>query len=291
MKTVNFRWALLIVSLVSVLVMVSLFHRLCCCFSGKARPSVSRPSPYGLPVADVPHVSLNQEDYRGKRVFMVGDVHGCHDELLTLLERADALQPDVQVVFVGDLINKGPKNVECVELARRIGALAVRGNHDEVALSVLAGARQSGTAVPQRMAWLNDLGADNEKWLLDLPYTIHIPWLNALVVHAGLVPGVALTQQDPDNLIHMRNLIWDEARGVYMATRKTAEGAAWAPLWRGPLHLYFGHDARRGVQTERYATGLDSGCVYGRSLSGMYVDTNHTGEIISVAAKETYKKP
>ena len=255
------------------------------------RDAVRQHTPYGLGVPAVVHSRLNRDEFGDRRVFVVGDVHGCHDELLSLLEQADALVPDVQVIFVGDLVNKGPKNVECVELARRIGAFAVRGNHDEVVLSAVAKSREQGGAVPQRMAWLSELGPENERWLLELPYTIHIPWLNALFVHAGLVPDVPLAQQKLDNMIHMRNLVWDEVSASFTGTSSTASGEAWATVWKGPLHVYFGHDARRRLQTERHATGLDTGCVYGGSITGMYLNGDQEGKMYSVKAKEMYRVP
>ncbi|XP_065196764.1 serine/threonine-protein phosphatase 1-like [Sycon ciliatum] len=250
-------------------------------------------SPYGLRGPAVPHLSLNEKEFRNRRLFIVGDVHGCYDELTKLLNIADATQPNVQVIFVGDLINKGPKNVECVELARRIGALAVRGNHDEVALSVLQKTRAMGGSLPTQMQWLGDLSEESERWLLELPYTIHIPWLNSLVVHAGLVPGTPLCQQSTDHMIHVRNLIWDEARGTYDAISRTDEGRAWAGAWPGPMHVFFGHDARRRLQREAYATGLDTGCVYGGELSGMFIDGDdvRTAEVLSVPAISTHRKP
>lgn len=42
--------------------------------------------------------------------------------------------------------------------------------------------------------------------------------------------------------------------------------------WNGPQHVVIGHDARRGVQQYKYATGIDSGCVYGNYLTGILIE-------------------
>jgi hypothetical protein len=45
------------------------------------------------------------------------------------------------------------------------------------------------------------------QWIRDLPYTISIPQFNAIVVHAGLVPGVPLHEQRHCDMTRMRNII------------------------------------------------------------------------------------
>jgi len=66
---------------------------------------------------------------RPPRIISIGDVHGCIDELQDLLRLCD-YRPGDQVVFLGDLVSKGPDSISVVQMAREIGAIAVRGNHD-----------------------------------------------------------------------------------------------------------------------------------------------------------------
>ncbi len=68
-------------------------------------------------------------------------------------------------------------------------------------------------------------------------------------------------------------------------TTKKTERTAWAKLWHGPQLVIFGHDARRGLQTEKYAIGLDSGCCYGRELTGIILPE---GEYVSVEATKVH---
>lgn len=63
------------------------------------------------------------------RLIAVGDVHGCVDELQALLRRCD-FRPGDLVVFLGDLVSKGPDSLGVVQMARELGAIGVRGNHD-----------------------------------------------------------------------------------------------------------------------------------------------------------------
>src|ERR1044071_9213832 len=66
----------------------------------------------------------------GSRTIVVGDIHGCYDELMELMKKVD-LKDDDRVVAVGDLITKGPKNREVLKLFmadKRYSS--VIGNHD-----------------------------------------------------------------------------------------------------------------------------------------------------------------
>jgi predicted phosphodiesterase len=64
------------------------------------------------------------------RTIIVGDVHGCRRELELLLERIDFRAGD-RLVFVGDLIARGPDTLGVLDVARTTGAIVVRGNHEQ----------------------------------------------------------------------------------------------------------------------------------------------------------------
>ena len=99
-------------------------------------------------------------------------------------------------------------------------------------------------------------------------------------MHAGLVPGVALDAQSPKDLVSMRSIRPDGT-----ASSRYEHGVPWASRWTGPELVLFGHDAVRGLQQWPHAIGLDTGCVYGGSLSGMLLPER---EIVSVKAERAW---
>jgi hypothetical protein len=186
--------------------------------------------------------SLGVERINGKRLVVVGDVHGQTAALKALLEKIgfDHKHGD-HLVLAGDMITKGPDSKGVVKLAMAVGASAVRGNQED---RVLAAARElhRWSAIDE---FKSDRASEAEKadgevgietrrknhahrvaesltraqlaWLRSLPIILRIghlpdaaspPW-NAstlAVVHGGLVPGVHLEKQDPWAVMNMRSL-------------------------------------------------------------------------------------
>ncbi len=101
-----------------------------------------------------------------------------------------------------------------------------------------------------------------------------------LFVHAGFIPGVKLTQQNPRLMMNMRSVLDDGT-----VTAKNVPHCAWAKLWRGPQTVVFGHDAFRGLQQYEFAKGIDTGCVYGGRLTALLLPENR---FISVPARRPY---
>ena len=230
------------------------------------------------------------------RVIIIGDVHGCFDELLALLDACDFNAHTDTVILVGDLVNKGPKSAEVVAAARERGFFAVRGNHDDSSLfgrerRDAARARGEALANDDKYSWTDQLSEADLAFLRELPYTLALPTLGAMVVHAGLVPGVPLEAQELAAMYTMRNLIKSDGLGAVRATwsDKAKQGVPWAGEWPSDEpHVFFGHDVKRGLQLYPHATGLDTGCCYGKSLSAMIVPERR---LMQVSAHAMYVTP
>eukprot|EP00581_Thalassiosira_minuscula_P003440 CAMPEP_0183743746 /NCGR_PEP_ID=MMETSP0737-20130205/65376_1 /TAXON_ID=385413 /ORGANISM="Thalassiosira miniscula, Strain CCMP1093" /LENGTH=450 /DNA_ID=CAMNT_0025979375 /DNA_START=239 /DNA_END=1591 /DNA_ORIENTATION=+ len=234
------------------------------------------------------------DDKCNNRILVVGDVHGCLDELISLVRTAttehNCGKPFAAIVLVGDLCNKGPSSAQVVEYVRNQPRwFAVRGNHDDRALAAALG--DPACCSKPKYQWVKALSEEDVGWMSELPYTITIPrrMFNAhvsgsndseiqnqdvVIVHAGLDPSIPLEQQETQTMITLRNAIAADADGGN-------KPKAWAKLWRGPELVIFGHDAKRGLQQEEYAIGLDSGCVYGKRLTGLILPER---EVVSVDA-------
>lgn len=213
------------------------------------------------------------------RTIVIGDIHGCYDELRSLLDKV-AFSRDDRVVAVGDLVVKGRKNCEVLDLFIEDGRFrAVLGNHDRAILRYLRGKKESLKDSQEKT--LRELAAKNlERYYLflqSLPPMIDLG--SHLVVHAGVRPGVSLCKQKIKDLTELRTLGDD---------RTSREGVPWYDVYDGERVVLFGHwpalEPRRG----RRAIGLDTGCVYGNLLTAYIVET---GELLSVKARNAYDPP
>lgn len=209
------------------------------------------------------------------RTIVIGDIHGCYDELSLLVEKL-RLESDDRVVAVGDLTVKGPKSREVLDLfAKDARFSSVIGNHD------LALVRHWGDrTIPLKKAQeetFAQLQAPGEHYLLflaSLPYLIRLD--SHVVVHAGVRPGIALDKQDPDDLIELRTL---------GADRTSREGTPWYEVHEGPPTVLYGHWPAYQPRINRHTIGLDTGCVYGGQLTAY---TLETGDLLSVPAAQAY---
>ncbi|MCC6408227.1 MAG: metallophosphoesterase [Planctomycetes bacterium] len=233
-----------------------------------------------------------------RRIF-VGDIQGCRAELETLLERvrfdpaSDVLEP------VGDVVNRGPDSLGTLRLLLKLGAGGVLGNHDLHLLRVARGLRKSRPgdtlgavlAAPDR----DELCA----WLASRPFVK--AWSDVILVHGALHPKwrdpmIELAGLDPltpdarsDFATRARYCAPDGARPERDDPPPEPPFAPWFEHWlatkRDPRTLVFGHWAMLGLVVRPGLRGLDTGCVWGKSLTAWIAEEDR---LVQVPAEKQY---
>ena len=167
---------------------------------------------------------------RGRRVYAIGDIHGCLDQLIRLhqaIAQDLAARPVAAAVLVhlGDYIDQGPDSAGV--LARLVAGPPVAGvttvnllgDHERMLVDALAGDRAAATdwlwagGRAALASWGLDPALPREEWEAALP-AAHVAFLRGLVwhhrdshylfVHAGIRPGVPLSEQSLDDLTPIR---------------------------------------------------------------------------------------
>lgn len=206
---------------------------------------------------------------------MVGDIHGCYDELVDLLDAVKFGGND-RLISVGDLITKGPKSREVLDrFMSEPNFSAVIGNHD-LALRRRWNGEKFKLKDSQKPTH-KELKKDKKHYvayLNSLPFLIDLG--AHLVVHAGLRPEVALHSQTTEDMTELRSL---------GADRASRNGTPWYEVYDGEKVVLFGHWPAAEPRRGRKAIGLDTGCVYGHQLTAYIIET---GELRSVAAHRAY---
>jgi hypothetical protein len=235
------------------------------------------------------------------RTIVVGDVHGCADELDELLDRLAFSEGD-RLVLVGDLVIRGPAPRRVLEIVRRAGGRSVRGNHEDRLLqyrALQAGRKVDLTEADRRILegqWLRAVAAelDEADWQLieTLPLWLDLTDHDLRIVHAGVLPDRPIEENPERALLYLRNLRDDGS-----PSERRDDGRPWGASYQGPPHVAFGHNALPEPQLHPWATGLDTGCVYGGRLTALVLPAGEPvpddpdarrGALFSVAAREAY---
>jgi len=128
--------------------------------------------------------------------YVVGDIQGCHDSLVALLDKASFSPNSDRLFCVGDLINRGPKCLETLELLHSLGESVqiVLGNHDLHLIFCYHQIRKM-KALDTAQSILNSEEVEFWiDWLKQQPLMLHEPKQDFIVCHAGLYPSWSIEQ-------------------------------------------------------------------------------------------------
>jgi hypothetical protein len=209
------------------------------------------------------------------RTLIVGDVHGCKDELEALVERFGFVPGRDRLLQTGDMISRGPDSLGALELARDLGMRSVMGNHEARLLRILA--ERPMDRVWKDKMFLERLGDDAVQiaaMVRDWPLWIEDEQF--FLVHAGFQPGVSHPVfMDARVLLHVRT--WD-GEGVDMDNE---DNPPWFQCDAWSKTIVFGHWANVGLVQRPGLRGLDTGCAVGGALTGWCPEENRIYQVKS----------
>jgi len=174
-------------------------------------PAMVAPAP---PQLDRPPIErfgeLRAQDLRGvvegRRYLIVGDVHGCLDELKAGLRRLNFDPQNDVLISVGDLADRGPHVRETIDYFRSLPrAFAVQGNHEQLLSEYIEAPRGLHSGIEATLRSYDwELPPEVGHWMGSLPHVLRLP--DGYVVHAGLNPTLPIAQQRVDDILWMRDL-------------------------------------------------------------------------------------
>ena len=218
-------------------------------------------------------------------LFIIGDVHGCAQELYDLIKMARREVPRCQIVLLGDLFTKGPDPVGVLNIIKEENALCIKGNHDWALASTLSHLHKKPFhTLPEHSRQTLQLIRYHKKAVMELicslphayvtetiPSVSHDRWESSyptIIVHAGIDPKNGLHHSSERVLLTARYVKWEDDNQTrlmtvpgayrqevltYAKTRKDLHHAKkdgrfrWHELHQGPELIVFGHDAKQGL--------------------------------------------
>jgi protein phosphatase len=234
---------------------------------------------------------------------VIGDVHGCADELAALLGRLGYGRPSARqafrhpsgrrAIFVGDLVDRGPRIVEAARIAMRMvragAALAVPGNHEVKLLRCLSGsAERRSQGLLRSLRQIEALPAARRRRFIG-EFRAHVESLPPHLVLDGGRLAVAHAGLKSEHIGRDS----DEARRFALVGETTGEvdryglpvRVKWAAAYRGRALVVYGHTAVRRPEWVNNTVNIDTGCVYGGSLTALRYPER---EIVAVRAARAY---
>jgi protein phosphatase len=233
---------------------------------------------------------------------IIGDVHGCHDELVSLLTKlgyeiaddgAGATHPDGRkAVFLGDLVDRGPNTPGVLRLVMGMAAsgsaLCVPGNHENKLIRALRGRdvqRTHGLAesLEQLEKETPEFRQQALEFLDGLVSRFVLDDRRLVVVHAGMREE-----------LHGRASAAVRAFALYgETTGETDEFGLpvrypWATEYRGKATVVYGHTPVPEPEWVNNTINIDTGCVFGGALTALRYPEK---ELVTVPAAQTYYEP
>ena len=241
----------------------------------------------------------NKKDEHGP-FDIIGDIHGCYDELKMLLEKLGYVRKDGvfmhpygrRAAFLGDLCDRGMKNIDVlrlvIDMVKSGNAIAVPGNHDVKLLKYLQGKNVQKThgldiTVSQLESQNDDFKNEVREFLDGLVSHYVLDDGKLVISHAGIKEeyigrGSAKVR---DFCLYGETTGETDEYGLPVRLN-------WAADYRGRATVVYGHIPQTEVQSVNGTFCIDTGCVFGGSLTAFRYPER---EPVNVKALKQYYAP
>ena len=241
----------------------------------------------------------NRRDERGP-FDIIGDVHGCYDELLALLDKLGYdIQPNHitpppgrKAIFLGDLVDRGPKTPQVLDLVMQMvnsdTALCIPGNHDTRLVRALQGKKVRPTyGLSETLEQLELYPIEDHKRYAKFLDSLVSHYIldngNLVVAHAGMKEELTGRTSGTVRAFALYGETTGETDEYGLPIRLN-----WATRYRGKATVVYGHTPVSHPEWLNNTINIDTGCVYGGALTALRYPEK---ECVSVPALKTYSKP
>jgi serine/threonine protein phosphatase 1 len=246
------------------------------------------------------------------RHIIIGDIHGCIDELQILIQKLELMQSD-HLYFIGDLIDRGPDSAAVVKytrlLSEKYAVVLILGNHEEKFLRYLSHKMNNQSAVKSMKgtAEFDDLILQLDdvdiKFLSIAYFNYNIPSENICLLHGG-IPGnnkidLSINHQYSQELLKskkgfeliLKTRYLDESENFISLGMENENSVFWADNYDGRYgKVIFGHHAIINDCPKEFphAIDVDTGCVFGGWLTACVVESKSNFNFISIRSNQQY---
>jgi protein phosphatase len=233
---------------------------------------------------------------------VIGDIHGCYDELCALLEKLGyavdkescLASPPMgrKAVFLGDLCDRGPENIKVLQLVMAMteahNALCLPGNHDTKLLRALRGVEVSRThgldiTLGQLKAQPPEFSAKVKAFLESLVSHYVLDDGKLVVAHAGLKEKLQGRSSGAVRDFCLYGETTGESDEFGLPVRHN-----WAEEYRGKALVLYGHVPALTPRAQNNTIGLDTGCVFGGKLTACCYPEK---TLVEISASREYYHP
>lgn len=236
------------------------------------------------------------------RTIIIGDVHGCLRELRSLMGLVKPTTDD-ELVFVGDLVDKGDDSPGVVRFVRELSethsVVVVEGNHESKHRQHRKNLR-NGKVREGEVNEITSMLSPEDVQFMDSFVPFHkVEQHDILVVHGGIpgnldhfptleeFQGLSKTKQKRLQKVQMTRHVCKDTGKFRPLGEDGPDDPFWTEIWDGRFgHVVFGHEPfMGGPDVREHSTGIDTGCVHGGSLTGLVVESDGSRRFLSVPGR------